>query len=48
MAYVGSKEGVTDDYLTDAQYEIEQANRLYRAKLSIKPLYDPQSERARS
>ena len=48
MAYVSNKEGVTDDYLTDAQYEIEQANRLYRAKLSIKPLYDPQSERARS
>ena len=48
MAYVSNKEGITDEYLTDAQYEIEQANRLYRADLSLKPLYDPKSERARS
>ena len=48
MAYVSNKEGITDEYLTDAQYEIEQANRLYRAELSLKPLYDPKSERARS
>ena len=41
MGYVSNKEGVTDEYLTNAQYEIEQANRLYKARLSLKPLYDP-------
>ncbi len=48
MGYVTNEAGVTDEYLADGQYEIEQANRLYSANLSLKPLYDPESKRARS
>ena len=48
MGYVNCDSGVTAEFINSGQYEIEQANRIYSAKASLKPLYDPTSERTRS
>ena len=48
MGYVKDEGGVTDDFVADGTYTIEQANRTYGAKASLTPMYDPKSERTRS
>ena len=48
MAYVCGDDGVTQEYLDAGSYQIEQANRMYPARASLKPMYDPASERTRS
>jgi glycine cleavage system aminomethyltransferase T/glycine/D-amino acid oxidase-like deaminating enzyme len=47
LAYVGHKDGVRDEYVTDGHYEIETADRRLPAKASLVPLYDPKSSRVR-
>ena len=48
MGYVNHEDGVTDAFVADGSYTLEQANRTYTAKASLKPMYDPKSERTRS
>ena len=48
MGYVNHEDGVTDDFVADGTYVLEQANRAYTAQASLTPMYDPKSERTRS
>lgn len=48
MGYVNNDEGVTAEFINSGEYQLEQANRTYAARASLKPLYDPTSVRTRS
>ena len=50
FAYITVPEGETLDQarLDDSEFIIEQADRRYTARASLKPMYDPKSERTRS
>lgn len=48
LGYLHCDDGVTNDFVSSGEYVIEQANRSYTARASLKPLYDPTSARARS
>lgn len=48
MGYVACEQGVNAAYVESGNYQIEQANRTYSAKASLKPMYDPSSERTRA
>lgn len=47
MLYLENPEGVTDEWIMDAKYEIEIDGRMYPIELSIQPWYDPRSERVK-
>ena len=48
MGYLKNIEGITPEFLSTGSFEIEQANRLYKASASLVPMYDPKSLRTRS
>ncbi|MEM7540556.1 MAG: FAD-dependent oxidoreductase [Pseudomonadota bacterium] len=49
LGYVSAgEEAVTNDFIAAGSYTIEQANRTYTARVSVKPMYDPKSERTHS
>ncbi len=48
MGYVSHEKGVTAEFVAQGKYQIEQANRVYGARASLAPMYDPHSVRARS
>ncbi|MBT6464470.1 MAG: GcvT family protein [Proteobacteria bacterium] len=48
MGYLQNSEGITSEFLSTGVFEIEQADRLYKAKASLTPMYDPKSVRTRS
>jgi 4-methylaminobutanoate oxidase (formaldehyde-forming) len=48
MAYISHEDGVTEEYITGGDYTLEQADRTYGAQISLTPMYDPTSARARS
>lgn len=48
MGYVQAPHPIDNRYVEEAEYEIEVADVRYRAKASLKPLYDPKGERMRS
>lgn len=47
LGYLTHPEGVDNAYVEAAEFSIEQANRSYKARASLKPMYDPKSARAR-
>lgn len=47
MGYLKNAEGITSEFLSTGVFEIEQANRLYKAAASLTPMYDPKSVRTR-
>ena len=47
MGYLHNEAGVTKEFLSTGVFEIEQANRLYTAKASLSPMYDPKNYRSR-
>jgi len=47
MGYLERKEGVDNAFVESGRYEIEIAADLHPARVSLKPLYDPKSERIR-
>lgn len=47
LGYVQCEEGVSSDWVTSGSYRIEQADRVYGARASLAPLYDPKAERMR-
>ena len=47
MGYLSSEEGVTREFVEAGSYRIEQANRVYGARASLAPMYDPANERTR-
>jgi glycine cleavage system aminomethyltransferase T/glycine/D-amino acid oxidase-like deaminating enzyme len=48
LGYVTLEQGVTDEMIAHSDFIIEQADRSYRARASLRPLYDPSGTRARS
>ena len=47
LGYVNAPEGVDQAYLDAGKFELEVACRRYPARASLRPLYDPKSERMR-
>jgi 4-methylaminobutanoate oxidase (formaldehyde-forming) len=47
LAMIEAEEPVTSEYLEEGDWQIEIVNRNYPATVSIRPLYDPTSERVR-
>lgn len=45
LGFVHNDEGVDAAFINDGQYKIEIAGELFSAKASLRPLYDPRSER---
>jgi len=48
LGYVRHADGVSDDFLTSANYEIEIATRRFPATLHTEALYDPENARIRA
>ena len=48
LGYVEHEEGVTRDLVETTSFEVEIACERYPAKASLRPLYDPRSERIKS
>ena len=48
LGYIEHEDGVDADYVMSGTYEIEVAGELHAAKPSLKPLYDPRSERVKA
>jgi len=48
FGYIKNPEGVDNDFITDATYELEIACKRYPAKVHMKPLYDPQMTRIKA
>lgn len=47
MGYVNNPDGVTPDLINGSKFEIEVAGVRMKARASLKPMYDPTSERMR-
>lgn len=48
LGYISGDEPVSPEYLDAGQYEVEVAGERYPVKASLRPLYDPKSERVRA
>jgi glycine cleavage system aminomethyltransferase T len=48
LGAVKNADGVTSDFIKSGRYEIEVASVRYPARASLRPLYDPKSQRVRS
>jgi 4-methylaminobutanoate oxidase (formaldehyde-forming) len=48
LGYVSHPDGVDGDFVASGSYEIEIACERFPAQASLRPLYDPKSERVRS
>jgi 4-methylaminobutanoate oxidase (formaldehyde-forming) len=48
LGNVENEEGVSVDFIRSGKFEIEIASKLYSAKASLRPLYDPKGERVHS
>lgn len=48
LGYVNNPGGATPEFIKDGAYEIEIAFKRYKAKASLRPLYDPSSARMRA
>ena len=47
MGFLSCEDGVTADFVDAGTYRIEQANRIYDARASLTPMYDPKNTRIR-
>jgi 4-methylaminobutanoate oxidase (formaldehyde-forming) len=48
LAMIDAGEPLTQRYLDDGEWTVEVADKVYPARLSIRPLYDPTSARVRA
>ena len=48
MGYIKADEPITAEYIAAGTYEIEVAAERFPARASLRPFYDPQSERVKS
>ena len=48
LGFVENEEGVSADWIKAGKYEIEVACERYPAKASLRPMYDPKSERPKA
>jgi glycine cleavage system aminomethyltransferase T len=47
LGYVACDDGVTAEFIRGGSYQIEQADRIYTARASLTPMYDPEARRMR-
>ena len=47
MGYVSHNELITTDFIKSGRYEIEVATKRIPARASLRPFYDPKSERVK-
>lgn len=47
LGYINNSEGVTPEFIASGCYQVEVAGKRYDANVSLRPLYDPKSERVR-
>ena len=45
LAFVGGDEPVTPQWLADGSWEVDVAGTRHRARVSLRPMYDPTSAR---
>ena len=48
LGYVKNEEGVDADFVKSGTYELEVAGQRIAASASLRPMYDPKSERIKS
>jgi heterotetrameric sarcosine oxidase gamma subunit len=48
LGYIQHTEHITADFINSGNYQIEVAGKRYPARASLRPLYDPKSERIKS
>ena len=48
MGYVNNEEGVSADYVSAGNYELEVSGERVPARATLRPLYDPKNERIKS
>ena len=48
LGYVRNADGVSDEYLRNARYELVVANEVVEAQLHLEPLYDPTAARVKA
>jgi 4-methylaminobutanoate oxidase (formaldehyde-forming) len=48
LGFVENEDGATADFINSGKYEIDIAGERYKAKASLKPMYDPEGIRVRS
>ena len=48
LGYVENEEGVTADYINNSTFEIEIACERYRARASLRPMYDARNQRIKN
>ena len=48
LGNVENEEGVNADFIKSGSYEIEVSGKRYKAKASLRPMYDPKGKRVRS
>ncbi len=48
LGYVGCEDGATADFINSGSYEIEVAGERFPVKASLRPMYDPRSERPKA
>lgn len=48
LGYVGCEDGVSADFVNNGHYEIEVAGERFPVKASLRPMYDPGSERPKA
>ena len=46
LGYIENEAGVTPEFIESGNYQIEQANRLYTAHASVKPMYNSRTDRS--
>ena len=47
LGFINAPEGVTDDFVATGKFEIEVEGKRYRARASLRPMYDPGNKRVR-
>jgi 4-methylaminobutanoate oxidase (formaldehyde-forming) len=47
MCYLKNSGGITDEWITSGEYEINIEGKLFPIKIHLEPPYDPKSERVR-
>ncbi len=47
LGYIAHRDGVDAAYVNDGDYEIEVAGQRFKASASLRPMYDPKSERVK-
>jgi 4-methylaminobutanoate oxidase (formaldehyde-forming) len=48
LGYVHHKDGVTADWLSSGEWEVELAWKSYGAHVQLQPFYDPKGERIKA